>query len=381
MIITRTEIRSLTEKLRGIIAIKEQALKDTLITYNSWKEIDQFLNNLNSTIKKMQLVIFTEEKEIQNLKLKFQELAMSREINTSDPRLKKQVDAYMETKLVVASPSDQLNQRVESINTYLSKLKKFLLNRLDNKWLPSRNGKLTDRSLGNKIVAKHHSDKSARNKFNSKAIDEALALIATEDKPFLQRKPSCPSTRNGFMFNTKAVEEARKLLEMDYKGKEKYKIIEKLDYDIEKDGLTDSREQVETTESLTKRKCSLCPDTKELIHLDCCGDICVKCIKTQILKEDPRVLINPYEAEGKQNFMCACPVHKVSIGVEVLQQVFEAKELEKLSIEALKRQQRVSINRKIKHPNICVNCKNVVQNEDIYKECQKCYMAKYLIKY
>jgi hypothetical protein len=336
-------------------------------------------------MKKMQVAIFTEEKEIQNLKLKFQELVITKEINTSDPRLRKQVDVYMESKLIVGSSSEQLSQCTESINTYLNKLKKFLLNRLNNKWLPNRNGKFTDRNpetlFGTKAVAKHHSDKPASNKFNSKAIDEALVLIATtEGKPFLQRKPSCPLTRNEFKFNTKAVEEARKLLEMDYKGKEKYRIIEKLDYNIEQEDSTDSRELVETTESLTKHKCSSCSDTKELIHLDCCGDICIKCIKAQILKQEPRVLINPYEAERRQSAICTCPMHGVDIKMEVLQQIFELKELEKLSMEALKRQQKVSVNRKMKYPNICMRCKNVLQDEGIKQECKNCQIAKYLIK-
>lgn len=393
MIIAHSEIKGLSEKLKEVVAAKERALKTTLESYNVWKDIDHFLNGLRSAIKKMQVAIFTEEKTIQNLKLKLQELAMIREINTSDVKAKKQAVVFLESKAAVSGSPEELTQLTDSINAYLNKLKKFVSGRLNGKWQPSRNGKQTERRpelpLESKTVAKHRSDKSVNAKFNSKAFNDALALIAAEAKPHPHRKPTYPFKRNEDMFNTKAVIEARKLLEMNDKEMEKHQIIEKLDCDISDldkenklDASFDSKELVRTMESLTKRKCSFCLDSKDLVHLDCCGEVCAKCIKRQMREKEPRILLTAYEAEKLQTFVCACPVHSTGLGVEVLQQIFDPRELEKLSIEALKRQQQVSARRKMKCPNICVECKCVVQNDMLRegKKCRKCYMAKYLAR-
>eukprot|EP00826_Nyctotherus_ovalis_P039181 TRINITY_DN3744_c0_g1_i12.p1 TRINITY_DN3744_c0_g1~~TRINITY_DN3744_c0_g1_i12.p1 ORF type:complete len:198 (-),score=59.61 TRINITY_DN3744_c0_g1_i12:148-741(-) len=190
-------------------------------------------------------------------------------------------------------------------------------------------------------------------------------------------------------FNTKAVIEARKLLEMNDKEMEKHQIIEKLDCDINDldkenklDASFDSKELIKTMESLTKRKCSLCLDSRELVHLDCCGEVCAKCVKRQIREKEPKVLLTPYEAEKLQTSMCVCPVHNIGIGIETLQQIFEPKELEELSIEALRRQQQVSARKKMKCPNICVECKRVVQDDMLRegRKCRRCHVAKYLIR-
>ena len=115
----------------------------------------------------------------------------------------------------------------------------------------------------------------------------------------------------------------------------------------------------------------------------CCGKICIECFKRRLIGSEPRILLNSFETENKQTSMCACPIHKQEISIKLLKEILGTNQLEKLSIEALKRQKKK--NKDIKYPTVCVDCKKTTNDDNTminvcgkHKICQFC--ARYIFK-
>lgn len=129
--------------------------------------------------------------------------------------------------------------------------------------------------------------------------------------------------------------------------------------------------------------CGLCGDEgTAMITLKCCGRLCVRCMRKKLLDAEPRVLLNAFEAEKRQTSVCVCPTHRTPVGVEVLLAVFTHKEVERVSIEALKRERKEKKNgvRDINNPSLCIDCKEVIEDDlntmrvcATHKVCRGCY--------
>ena len=122
--------------------------------------------------------------------------------------------------------------------------------------------------------------------------------------------------------------------------------------------------------------CSICAENNaSIVNLSCCGMICIKCLKKRIIDKDHNVLKNVFEAEKQQISMCACPIHKTPIDIKIIKQMFTPKEIEQFSIEAIKRQKNIQLNKSVKYPLICIDCKEIMKYENnSNKVCKHCNM-------
>eukprot|EP00826_Nyctotherus_ovalis_P026817 TRINITY_DN2091_c0_g3_i1.p1 TRINITY_DN2091_c0_g3~~TRINITY_DN2091_c0_g3_i1.p1 ORF type:complete len:476 (+),score=137.58 TRINITY_DN2091_c0_g3_i1:97-1524(+) len=131
------------------------------------------------------------------------------------------------------------------------------------------------------------------------------------------------------------------------------------------------------------KSCCMCgEECHSSTVLKCCGRVCLKCIRRKLLETEPRVVLNAFEAERKQTSMCICPTHQMTINTEQLLSIFTNKELERISIEALKRERKNRKNdiRNINNPSLCIDCKEVIEDTlntikvcSKHKLCRGCY--------
>ena len=112
-----------------------------------------------------------------------------------------------------------------------------------------------------------------------------------------------------------------------------------------------------------------------MLVLDCLCILCRNCIKLELLANDKNLMANTFEVGRKKEAVCICPVHNWRVSPKQLQAVFSNEELERYSVEAIKRQLKEGKKVKNKWPNICVQCKGVMN--DILKDYMKsCYRHK-----
>eukprot|EP00826_Nyctotherus_ovalis_P055196 TRINITY_DN7315_c0_g1_i17.p1 TRINITY_DN7315_c0_g1~~TRINITY_DN7315_c0_g1_i17.p1 ORF type:complete len:393 (-),score=121.75 TRINITY_DN7315_c0_g1_i17:188-1366(-) len=389
MIISQAQIRQIAEQLKGIIGEREERLKAIVTTFNSWRDIDGFLDGLRTAMKRMRVVIASEEKDIQNMRRKFRDLEFLREINTSDPKAERSLVAYVESQSIVSNPSMQLANAIENVTVYLNKMEKFISDRLNKKWLPDKLA-VTERRLETqskerpprpkeRAVSKRASDRNLY-RFESKPFTEALAILAEEGRA-IKRKDSVPLKNVGNFHDVKPIPEVPELqneLKRSPKRSEAQDRGKRLNSSDQKkpQHLHDLKENVDAIPSLAKEKrCNICSKASPLLNLKCCGEICPKCFKKQILEHEPKVILTPFEAEKRQVAMCVCPVHKAVLSFALLSWLFGPKELESLSVEALKRQKK---SKRVKHPSVCGDCKGVMKdNVKAVKVCPKHKICEY----
>jgi len=323
MISFQSQIQTLSAQLKDLIAKKKEKYDIALGKYNSWKDINDFLNGLRAALKKMHTVLSKEEEEIHTLQKKLQSLTSMQVINTDSPSSQKQLVALVEVQSIVSENiGSEVNESIESITVYFNKLQEFVRRKLNRNWMP----------LERKHSENAKVSKVSRNKRNSAhSIAEHLCTLTCR--------------RNNIQRKNNPLAEALELL------------------------------------SLENKYCTLCNESNSsIVTIECCGKMCAKCAKERLMKYSKDIIMNVFEAENKQGAMCACPIHKKRLKIELLQQIFSPKELEILSIRALKRQSK-NMMKGISHPSICGRCKGAMNDHsgsvsicNKHKMCEFCYM-------
>eukprot|EP00826_Nyctotherus_ovalis_P039523 TRINITY_DN3808_c0_g5_i1.p2 TRINITY_DN3808_c0_g5~~TRINITY_DN3808_c0_g5_i1.p2 ORF type:complete len:180 (+),score=42.56 TRINITY_DN3808_c0_g5_i1:740-1279(+) len=113
-----------------------------------------------------------------------------------------------------------------------------------------------------------------------------------------------------------------------------------------------------------KESCLSCKQyTRHLLKLKCCGKICTTCLKKKIVEKEPKVILNAFEVERKQTGIFVCPTHNAPLSLELLQGLFGARELARLSADAVRRQKHTGASRKVKQPTICAECGGVMRDD------------------
>eukprot|EP00826_Nyctotherus_ovalis_P016660 TRINITY_DN14833_c0_g3_i8.p2 TRINITY_DN14833_c0_g3~~TRINITY_DN14833_c0_g3_i8.p2 ORF type:complete len:178 (+),score=46.15 TRINITY_DN14833_c0_g3_i8:578-1111(+) len=114
---------------------------------------------------------------------------------------------------------------------------------------------------------------------------------------------------------------------------------------------------------------------KEMLVLDCLCILCRTCMKLELLAKDKSVISSTFESGRKKEATCTCSVHNWRISPKQLQAVYSPEELERYSIEAMRRQVREGKKLKNRWPNICIECKGVIS--DLSKDnAEACYRHK-----
>eukprot|EP00826_Nyctotherus_ovalis_P062027 TRINITY_DN889_c0_g3_i2.p1 TRINITY_DN889_c0_g3~~TRINITY_DN889_c0_g3_i2.p1 ORF type:complete len:237 (-),score=77.41 TRINITY_DN889_c0_g3_i2:155-865(-) len=131
------------------------------------------------------------------------------------------------------------------------------------------------------------------------------------------------------------------------------------------------------------KACAFCSDEGvATVTLKCCGKVCVRCMRKKLIDAEPRIVLNAFEAEKRQTSVCVCPVHRTTVGTELLLATFTHREVERASIEALKRERKEKKNgvRDINNPSLCIDCKEVIEDDlntmrvcAAHKVCRACY--------
>lgn len=93
-----------------------------------------------------------------------------------------------------------------------------------------------------------------------------------------------------------------------------------------------------------KPKCLMCQDqNRPAFLLKCKCAYCIGCLGKKLIGYNPDLFCNTFDAhKKKQQCMCVCPTHKVSISLNILTTIFGTGKLETYSLIALKKQLKSS---------------------------------------
>ena len=309
MISFKSQTESLAEQLKTLIETKEEKYKSTLSILNSWKDLNDFLNGLRSSMKKMQSVLIAEQKEIQELKTKLKQLTFVKVVDTTSPSSGNKLVSLIEIQSIITEKNNsKLDDPMKSITDYLGKMLIFVEKRLKNKWLPAK----INRKYSENMVMPIQMTSQRRNAKNNK-----LKHVHTFCKK---------------------------------------------DFDESKLGKSNVLAEALEILDQANKQCPACnKSSSPLLKLDCCGKICARCLKKKIIDYDSKVILNPFEADKKQLGMCICPTHNVVLNTKILLQIFTQNELQKMAVDALKR--RGNFKQRMEYPNICANCKGVMNDD------------------
>lgn len=349
--ISKAQVREVFGQLKELIERRERKLRATVETFNCWRDMDEILSGLRSAIKKMRLVIAAEQREVQAMKHKLQDLALVREIDPSNPSSEKQLLSFVESQSIVAGPSDA-ESPTEGIGLYFEKMQKFLSRRLSGQRTAKECTGREQGSQASPSSLKAAKCQAADCKFSSKAFTEALVILA-EEKDVCGRDLA----KNYYLYKENA-------------NRGKYLIANERSINKEHKNYTHS----------VKESCLSCKQyTSHLLKLSCCGKICTACLKKRIIEKEPKVILNAFEAERKQKGMFVCPTHNVPLSFELLQGLFGPRELARLSVDAVRRQKKMGTSRKVKQPTVCAECGGVMRDDGraakvcaLHKMCGDC---------
>lgn len=423
MIISKTQIRSVTDELRALIAKKENAFKTAVKTFNSWKEIASFLKNLLSSMTRVKTTILNDEKELKEMKSKCHEFSKLVQIDTNDPHSESYAITFVEIQAIIGnttpSPTASLIQNIQS---NFKKLKELLEKERDEKdkmnqaKIDCYNGLLGRLASGKTMDSSKNPFKTGVGKEQkhvrilsdckdyNKGVNERIVLCKDADKEVLRfgseknspirrrlqlikegqpdnfnvKDPSNPLTERKLPKNH-IRPTANALRNREVKRNKTFSLTA-----FEFNSEFNSKPLLEAINILAEqtKNCSICNQENNSIILKCCGRVCIRCIRKKLIGSGTSILLNAFESEKKQDAMCACPIHESIIEVELLQKIFSPKELEKLAIGALKRErkERKVIRKDIKNPILCIDCKGVMNDDtkavkicSSHKICSTCF--------
>eukprot|EP00826_Nyctotherus_ovalis_P062748 TRINITY_DN9132_c0_g1_i1.p1 TRINITY_DN9132_c0_g1~~TRINITY_DN9132_c0_g1_i1.p1 ORF type:complete len:435 (-),score=123.09 TRINITY_DN9132_c0_g1_i1:204-1508(-) len=434
MIISKAQIKSAAEELHALIQRKDDSVKAAIKTFNSWKEIASLLKHLLLSMTRVKTMILNDEKELKDMKAKCLEFSKLTQIDTNDPHSGKYAVTFVEIQAIIGNTTPSATTTlIDSIQTNLKRMRQVLEGRKtldlaeantkgkvdETKKLCYDNilasGKTMDESTGSQkkglelmhnIINPNKDQKHVRVASDCKRYPEHIISLKN---PMQNGKKECnfasertsPAKRRLVLVREepKNGNIKEQLTQNDPKDKISLKPQLKLAGRMTRNGdvrktkafsLTEfefnSKPVIEALNILAEgsKVCSVCSEEGgDSVLVKCCGRVCVRCMRKRVIGGCPGIVVNAFEAEKKQEAMCMCPVHKVSVAAELLQKIFSPKELERLSIEALKRErkEKKSIRKGIKYPVLCVDCKGVM-NDDIkavkicseHKICSSCFM-------
>ena len=396
MIASKTQLKSTIDQLHTLIARRESALKSTIKTFNSWKEIANIIKNLLSSMTRVKSMLLNDEKELKELKTKYQTFF-------TQTNNKHSITLFEIQAIISNTTPNPTNVLIDTIQTNLKKLKQILENRtadineLKIKYNPVKkpyceinrfmecNGIAKYELLSKPIRGTSECRRYARDcvvSFNN-MVDKKkdnVRRVTTERNSPAKRKLQFTKLDIG-MSNPKeeVIDRLKCQLKQPYTRNgeiRKAKAFSLTGFDVTSKPLLEAL-NILAEESKT---CTVCGESSTIL-LKCCGNICVYCARKRFVENNPFVLVNAFEAEKKQDTICVCPVHKMVVGIELLRKIFSDKELEKLSIEALKREIKERKVNRMKNPILCNNCRGIM-NDDIkttktfnnHKVCNNCFL-------
>lgn len=434
MIISKAQIRSVAEELQTLIQRKDDSVKAAIKTFNSWKEVANLFKHLLFSMTRVKGMIFNDERELKEMKAKCLEFSKLTQIDTNDPHSEKYAVTFVEIQAIIGNTTPSATTAlIDSIQTNLKRVRQMLEGKTtvdlaegstkgkvdQTKKLCYDNilasGKTADESTG----SQKRGPELAHNRINPNK-DHKHFRIASDCKRYpehiISLKNAIQDNKKECNFASERTSPTRRrvllvreepkngnvkeqVTQNDPKDKISLKPQLKLGGRMTRNGdvrktkafsLTEfefnSKPVLEALNILAEgsKVCAVCGNEGgNSVLAKCCGRLCVRCMRKRLIGGCPGILVNAFEAEKKQEAMCVCPVHKASVPAEVLLKVFSPKELEKLSIEALKRErkEKKSIRKGMKYPVLCVDCKGVM-NDDIktvkicseHKICSSCFM-------
>ena len=434
-----------SNEIQLILHKREESLNNAIKTFNSWKAVANFFKELLSSMCQAKKMILNDVNELKGIKAKYEILSQLRQIDINDPLSEKLTEIYIEMQGVLKNANHRpIDDLVEAIQINLNKIDHIVKKKLST---ISEDGSMSAKD-NQKTMATYNSSVITRRTYSTnvdyrKDIDFKQDNI--KEKFLSSKEPYSPTYSQRMYDNmefTNLVErqnEAGSLSKkskfvnnniVDYKrgnyNQTTFNIDLKSTNDIEKRNMlnkeaTNSKKTVNLNKNkvMTRRNleigrkklisftdfnvntkpmeealnllaeetktCNVCSyATEYLLILKCCGMICKNCLKERLSNADSRILLNPDEASKRQVSMCVCPIHKTTIKAKILQTIFGSKEIEKLSIEAVKREKRqkkLEAGKKIVDSNLCQYCKKFINDDgnsiqicQIHKVCNYCYL-------
>jgi len=179
---------------------------------------------------------------------------------------------------------------------------------------------------------------------------EEVKVLKEQKEPKL-RTNTCEDTRNNSMLSYKESME-NIVLKIDDK------LVPVSSVNLDFNNIANSAKELAVAEKF----CASCKQfTQYAIILECFCVICLDCLQKNTKARNPDLLDNVFEAARDQCAgMCSCPKHKIPINMSILSKVFGYSNIEKASIEALKRQINFNTEQNTINYVVCYECKEVI---------------------
>jgi len=334
--IPSASIREVADRLREIISQKKEKLASMHENMQFVEKLARLLSELNIEIEKGRSLIKSEEKEITEMHSRLQEIETVPEIHIDNPACENSLLSFVEAQSIVSNAdnskvADSTSSVNSSIKLTLDRIKQFLKDHKAEEENPLKSIKKEQ------SVPKYFKNVVQPEEFKIKpAINDAIEST-------------------GLYFRVKDQTCSLATLKLDLKN------------------IPKSASELASIDKF----CKECHKyTKSALILKCRCVYCIECLPKIIFKRNEKLLLNTFEAQSKkQEAMCVCPQHNAPISLNLLTKLFGEHYLEKMSLEALKRQLKECTMKNLKFPNLCIDCKILIRDDRNPKEglkfCQK----------
>jgi hypothetical protein len=322
-IIERENIRSLADHLNEVVSKRKEVSSSLSISIKFAREI---ITNIEGIIEKAQKQLIDEGKEIKDIEKLGKKLQKLKLIDTASLTYDEDILPYVKGKSIITSYSEKPNNSLESIKAEMFEIAEKI----------------------NGYVKEGKYEKEQEN----------LKVALEEEK---------------VMSKVQSKERMREIESVQIKVDDRIGAIEDIS--------NSSKSEEDYVSELVgaEKMCELCHTfNRYTLILSRRCSICLKCLKESLLKGSNNTLSNTFEAHKKKHkSMYACPNHGTPIEAKVLEAICGEEEVERASIEAMKRQLQECIQTKLFYPIICMCCKNLIKNEtDKYSVVSLCTKHK-----
>eukprot|EP00826_Nyctotherus_ovalis_P034948 TRINITY_DN2954_c0_g2_i7.p1 TRINITY_DN2954_c0_g2~~TRINITY_DN2954_c0_g2_i7.p1 ORF type:complete len:340 (+),score=102.94 TRINITY_DN2954_c0_g2_i7:122-1141(+) len=318
-----------------MIVQKQYKLEDIVENANMVVKVVRHLKELKLVATRAKELIKKRQEELKDIEAKLYKIKKLEKIDSRSPSFDEDSLIYAEVQSIISTgkhtqdPADSLNHEVTML---LDQLKQDL--------------------------------KGKYKRFNDKENDSPLPIVKIPNK-------------------TKAFREARKTIQ--YKAS-RNKCNISTEPIISNFAAKNKLEDEVSKFAKLQKPCDICHTLQKFtLMLECTCTICVDCLKKSVIGKEGRLFKDIFEAQKeKQISMCACQKHSRNISPKLLTLLFGSEFVEEQSVAATRRQLEYCELTKKTCPNICVNCRCLLQDtvnaKGVVALCYKHKVCKYCAK-
>ncbi len=310
-------IEDLSTRLSQVIIDREESLRSTEANIVVVEDLTTRLNMLRDIVTRGKNQLKEGKKELQEMRTKQREISGIKEIDTDDPNSDTSIMSFVEGESIISNAeSAKYSDTIASLNEHL----KIALDNI-GQFLKGHELKSPVRgSAENRPYTSPFEQVDDNPKEEVKVPRSAVVLEPA--KVHELPRPGKLTSASGIMTVSKEGELVP----------------------LSSIKLSGGKSEVAELAAMRK-KCKGCGKlTESVLLFKCQCALCISCLQKQLLKRNEKLLSNTFESAKKQDAMCVCSAHSCAVNMTLLSRIFLPQQIERASIDALKRQLKFGIS-------------------------------------